>query len=191
MWDDFFDNRILDFDEVLIWFLDSFYNLLNVFYEHEYSWLFYLALFPAFLMLCFDIIMSFILSVRLRELRFFNVLSPKSWRVVNESRAYSQRYKAVFDSKNHPRESSLKYTRLSSFAMKLKQYKHAKAGDIIRCKDGQKFVYQGAKLGKDGSVLYVYRNNSGVYYSNMKPSQWSKSLGSQRNGSVVKSYKKK
>lgn len=153
-------------------------------YDSEFSWLFMFALLVPLISLCFDILMSFILSVRLREFRFFNVVSPKSWRMINEVRNRSINTPGMHDLKNHPRDIFLKYTRLSSLAVRLNQYKHAKAGDIIRCKDGFKSIYQGVKLKKDGSVLYKYETNSKVLFSTLKPSQWSKSTGSQRMNSV-------
>lgn len=182
--DSFFDYYIWDVYEVLDWLLETIRSFLSSLFDSEYSWLFYLALLPALLMFVFDILMTFILSVRLREFRFFNVVSPKSWRMVNEVRNRSVNNNLSSDLKNHPRDYFLKYTRLSSLAVRLNQYKHAKAGDIIRCKDGFKSIYQGVKLKKDGTVLYKYETNSKVLFSTLKPSQWSKSTGSQRMNSV-------
>lgn len=188
--DNFFDYALWDLYEVGYWLSDTIANFMHVVYESDYGWMFYLALMPFVLTFCFDLIMSFILSVRLRELKLFNAFSPKSWRMVNETRNRSINNYSMSDLKNHPRDTFLKYTRLSSLAVYLKQYKNAKAGDIIRSKDGFKSVYQGVKLNKDGSVLYKYETNSKVYFSSMKPSQWSKSTGSQRMDSVKFSIKK-
>lgn len=188
--DSFFDYYIWDVYEVLDWLLETIRSFLSSLFDSEYSWLFYLALLPALLMFVFDILMTFILSVRLREFRFFNVVSPKSWRMVNEARTRSINTPGMHDMKNHPRDILLKYTRLSSLAVRLNMYKHAKAGDIIRCKDGFKSVYQGVKLNKDGSVLYKYHTNNGILFSTMKPSQWAKSTGSQRMNSVKFTLKK-
>lgn len=180
----FWNHGIWDLFEVKDFILVMFTDFIDSFYETEYSWLFYFALLVPLMTFVFDLIMSFIFSVRFREFRFFNVVSPKSWRMVNESRNRSINNYSMSDLKNHPRDIFLKYTRLSSLAVRLNQYKNAKAGDIIRCKDGFKSIYQGVKLKNDGSVLYKYETNSKVLFSTMKPLQWSKSTGSQRMDSV-------
>lgn len=181
---------VWDLYDVSYWLSDTFRDFLIEIYESEHGWLFYMALLPFVLGFVFDLLMSFILSVRLRELRFFNTLSPKSWRMINETRSQSIRAPGSGDLKNHPRDTFLKYTHLSSLAVRLNLYKNAKPGDIIRSKDGFKSIYQGVKLNKDGSVLYKYHTNNGILFSTMKPSQWAKSTGSQRMSSVKFTLKK-
>ncbi len=188
--DNFFNNALWDLYDVAYWLSETIADFMHQIYESEWGWMFYLALMPFVLTFCFDLIMSFILSVRLRELKLFNAFSPKSWRMINESKNRSINNYSMSDLKNHPRDIFLKYTRLSSLAVRLNQYKHVKAGDIIRSKDGFKSVYQGVKLNKDGSVLYKYHTNNGILFSTMKPSQWAKSTGSQRMNSVKFTLKK-
>ncbi len=188
--DNFFDYALWDLYEVGYWLSELISDFMREVYESEWGWMFYLALMPFVLTFCFDLIMSFILSVRLRELKLFNAFSPKSWRMINETKNRSINNYSMSDLKNHPRDTFLKYTRLSSLAVRLNQYKHAKAGDIIRSKDGFKSIYQGVKLNKDGSVLYKYHTNNGILFSTLKPSQWSKSTGSQRMNSVKFTLKK-
>lgn len=188
---DFFNEALWDLVDCSYWLSDMFHDFLDVIYEsEEWGWMFYLALFPTLFLFVFDLMMTFILSVRLRELKLFNAFSPKSWRMLNDSRNRSINNYSMSDLKNHPRDTFLKYTRLSSLAVRLNQYKHVKAGDIIRSKDGFKSVYQGVKLNKDGSVLYKYHTNNGILFSTMKPSQWAKSTGSQRMNSVKFTLKK-
>lgn len=169
-------NRVLSFVR------STWMNMFNVLIRNdEWNFLFYFAMLPAFLMICFDIIMSIICSIRLRELKFFNVFSPRSWSTLSSS---------ATSVANHPRDYGLKYSRFGSLALHFKSYRNAKAGDVLRCKDGTRFTYMGGKL--HGNTLHhVYRSSNGtLYYSTLKPSKWVKSLGSSRLASVVHKKKK-
>lgn len=135
-----------------------------------------MALLPFVLMFCFDLLMSFILSIRHRELKFFNCFSPKSWRIIGDQR-------------NHTREVSLKYTRLSSLAVGMFRYKNACAGDVIRHKDGTRTTYLGTRM-HNGQYVYAYNTQNGIVFSTLKPSKWAKANGSQRADSTVKVFKK-
>lgn len=167
--------------------LQSLYGNIN------YNYLFYMALVPTVLMICVDIIFSFILSVRAKEFRFFNCLSSRSWqslRVNTGSVSSNRLYPLSGDAKNYSRDNSLKSFRLSDLSLRLMKYRKAKSGDVIRCVDGSRFVYVGLRLDAKNKPLYAYRSNSGVYYSSFNPRKWSNSNGSQRNLSIAKSVKK-
>lgn len=98
-----------DFQKVAIFVTNEARAFFNVVYRtNTWNFLFYTALLPGFLMLCFDIIMSMILSFRLRELRFFNLFSPRSWYALKNSSA---------DPKNYPRDNFLRYTHFSSHGL--------------------------------------------------------------------------
>ncbi len=167
-------------------FFDSFYRVFRFFeriftdfitkiYTGTHNYLFYMAFLPFVLMFVFDLVMSFIFSIKHRELKFFNVFSPKSWRIIGEQ-------------KNFPREVSIKHTRLSPLAIGLlryKSYKNARSGDIIRSKDGFKSTYLGSGL-HNGEQVFVYKTSNGFIFSTLRPYEWSKALGSQRNDSTVR-----
>ena len=165
-----------DFTTVSGWLRGEWMTMFNILIRrNQWNFLFYTAMLPAFLMLCFDIIMSIICSVRLRELRFFNVLSPRSWALYRSSSASIA---------NNPRDSSLKYSRLNGLSNYLKGYKTIKSNDVVRCKDGMRFIYLGSKL-NNGKLYHVYRSSNGsMYYSTLKPSKWSRSSGHSRMASV-------
>ena len=173
----------VDFQDVAGWFQGLVNKLFNtIIRKNDWNFIFYTAMLPAFLMLCFDIIMSIICSIRLRELRFFNVLSPRSWALFRSSSASVA---------NNLRDYSLKYSRFSGFFNYLRLYKTIKTNDIVRCKDGMRFVYLGAKQLYDSQMYHVYRSSNGsIYYSSMKPGKWSRSSGHSRMASVVLSRKK-
>lgn len=180
----FWSDGLWDFLMVGEYFLSWFDDLMNNIYESDYGWLFYMALLPPLMMFIFDLAMTFVLSVRCRELRFFNVVSPKSWHMLNNTKNSSLRNTSIIDNKLKSPLFFIRSFSLSPFAMRL-SYKKAKNGDIIRSKDGLKSVYAGCKLTADGKTLYKYRTNNGIYFSTLKPYQWAISKGSQRMDSVV------
>ena len=107
-------------------FFDSFYRVFRFFERMfgdlisrtykvtEYNFLFYMAFLPFVLMFVFDLVMSFILSIKYRQLKLFNALSSKSWRIIGEQ-------------KNFPREVSIKHSRLSPLTIGIlrnKSYKN-------------------------------------------------------------------
>lgn len=172
----------IDFTQVSGWCMGRWNNLFsNIIRKNDWNFLFYTAMLPAFLMLCFDIIMSVICSIRLREIKFFNVMSPRSWSLMRSSSASVS---------NNPRDYSLKYSRFSGVLNYLRLYKTIKTNDIVRCKDGMRFVYLGGKL-HGTQMCHVYRSSNGsIYYSTMKPGKWSRSTGHSRMASVVVSREK-
>lgn len=171
-----YEDFFIAFDSVIQFFRVQTNVFLNTIYgRYQWGYLFYCALLPSLLMFVFDIIMSFILSVRYRQIKFFNALSPKSWRIIGEQ-------------KNFPREVSIKHTRLSPLSIGLlryKSYKNARSGDIIRSKDGFKSTYLGSGL-HNGEQVFVYKTSNGFIFSTLRPYEWSKALGSQRNDSTVR-----
>ena len=64
-------------------------------------------------------------------------------------------------------------------------YKNARSGDIIRSKDGYKSIYLGSGL-YNGEQVFVYKNSNGLIFSTLRPFEWSRALGSQRNDSTVR-----
>ena len=119
--------------------------------------------------------MSFILSIRYRQFKIFNAFSVKSWRIIGEQ-------------KNFPREVSIKHSRLSPLTIGIlrnKSYKNARSGDIIRHSDGFKSTYLGSGL-HNGEQVFVYKTSNGVIFSTLRPLEWSKAKGSQRNDSTVR-----
>ena len=143
--------------------------------ETQYNFLFYMALLPFVLMFVFDLLMSFILSIRYRQIKIFNVFSAKSWRIIGEQ-------------KNFSRDVSLKHSRLSPLSIGIlrnKSYKNAQSGDIIHHKDGFKSTYLGSGL-HNGEQVFVYKTSNGVIFSTLRPNEWAKSKGSQRNDSTVR-----
>lgn len=167
---------LASFYRVFRFFERMFSDLITKTYKAtEYNFLFYMALLPFVLMFVFDVVMSFILSIRYRQIKIFNAFSAKSWRIIGEQ-------------KNFPREVSIKHTRLSPLAIGLlryKSYKNARSGDIIRSKDGFKSTYLGSGL-HNGEQVYVYKTSNGFIFSTLRPYEWSKALGSQRNDSTVR-----
>lgn len=191
------DSFFNDFYQVGLWVISHCRIFLQTVYSSNgWNFLFYTAFLPIILTFCADLIFSFILSFKTKEIRFFNVLSPKSWKSFSANRVNAplsnNRLRSISDLKNHGRDISPKYLHLSSLSIRLNnKYKKAKSGDIIRCKDGERFVYCGMRIDAKNSPLYAYRGKSGVYYSTMKPSKWSVSTGSQRGASIKMSYKNK
>lgn len=166
----------------------------TLFARNDYNFLFYTAILPFVLMFCADLIFSFILSFRVRKVQFFNVLSPASWKALNSNRlnqsVTSSRIRALNEVRYRGSDISPKYLRLSTLSLRLKNnYSKARVGDIIRCKDGERFIYCGLRLDVKNRHLYAYRNRGGVYYSTLKPSRWASSTGSARGDSIEESYK--
>lgn len=190
-WDQFF----YDFNLVGIKIISLWRQLLmNLYGNSRYNYLLYMALVPTVLMICVDIIFSFILSVRCREFRLFNCLSSRSWhslRVNTGSARNNRLYSLSVETKNHPRDFSLRSFRLSDLSLRLTKYRNAKAGDVIRCQDGTRFFYVGLRLDAKNKPLYAYRTNNGVYYSYLNPHEWSVASGSERKLSIAKVLRKK
>ena len=171
-------------------FFDGFYRVFRFFeriftdfitkiYTGTHGYLFYMAFLPFVLMFVFDLVMSFILSIRYRQIKIFNAFSSKSWRIIGEQ-------------KNYTRESALKFSRLSSLSigiLRYKSYMKARSGDLIRHKDGSRSTYLGTRL-YENKYLYAYKTQNGIVYSTLKPYNWSKANGSQRNDSTVKVFNK-
>ena len=132
-----------DFTTVAGWLRGEWMTMFNILIRrNQWNFLFYTAMLPAFLMLCFDIIMSIICSVRLRELRFFNVLSPRSWALYRSSSA------AVA---NHVRDGGFRFYRISSLGIKI----FTKLG-IMKPKTKTVFKYD-----KDGKGVVVHMPSYG------------------------------
>ena len=134
---------------------------------------------PVLLSLVFDIVMTFILSVRLREIRFFNCFSPRSWRlygdIKNRVKSSDLRLKSSL--------GSLRYTRLNrSLLMKFKKYRR---GDVVRADDGFKATYLGMRY-IDDNYYYAYKTSNGIFYSRLSPKQFVHSSGSQRIDNTVR-----
>lgn len=93
-----------------------FSKFFSTFYEYDGGYyLFITALLPFMLMFVVDILFSFIFSVRSREIRFFNVFSPKSWKSFN-----SQTYNRLPAERLKPSLLTLRYSRLSYFSTQQK-----------------------------------------------------------------------
>lgn len=173
------------FYEIGIFFIDNtmlFFS--NIYDDRRYNFLFYTAFLPVVLMFFTDVIFTFILSFRMKELRFFNVVSPRSWALFRETNSQL---------KNNVQSNELRYHGLSKFSLYLRSFhrlNRAQAGDIIRNrKDSSYSIYNGIRMYKD-KVYYSYVTNQGIVLSNLKPSKWASSTGSQRRNSIVKVYKK-
>lgn len=125
--------------------------------------LFWTALFPVILMIAFDIIMSFIFSIRARDIRFFNVLSPKSWRNFNAS-AYN----------NLPVERLKPLTSVNRFSSTFKNIfppYHYRVNDSFKLKNGYSATYVGCRY-IDGLKYYQYRILGKTYLSHLKPGKF-------------------
>ena len=135
------------------------------FYHGDGYYLFLTALLPFIFMFCFDIIMSFVFSVRCRHVRFFNVLSPRSWRTFNSS-AYnslpSDRLKAATPANRYS----------STFTNIFSPYIY-RVNDTIRCRSGVHAIYLGTRF-IDGKKSYLYRVGGTVYSSNLRPARFVK-----------------
>ncbi len=185
-----------DLMEVGSWVLNNIIRnfLQTVYASNSWNFLFYTALLPFVFMFSFDLIFTLIFSIHLKEFRFFNILSVKSWRLFSEQKFSRLNVPNVYRSselRNKGESLMFRFTRVTPFLTRLSRYSRAKCGDVIRCKDGERFVYVGMRLSADNKPLYAYRNGSGVYYSLLKPVKWSASSGSVRGTSIVDSYKNK
>ena len=178
--DDFF----VAFEKVITFYYSQTNRFLNVLYNQpKYNYLFYCALLPALLSLVFDIVMSFILSIRLREVRFFNCFSSRSWRLYGDTKNRVKSSDVRLKSFN----ASLRFTRLNSVLfMKFKKYR---AGDVVRANDGFKATYLGMRF-FDDNYYYAYKTSNGIYYSRLSPKHFVNSSGSQRIENTVKSVTK-
>lgn len=178
--DDFFSA----FEQVIKFYYAQTNRFLNQFYtNNKWNYLFYCAMLPAVLAIVFDIVMSFILSVRLREIRFFNCLSPRAWRLYGDAK---NRVNSS-DVRLKPSNGSLRYSRLNrALLMKFKKYRR---GDVVRADDGTKATYLGMRF-FDDNYYYAYKTSNGIYYSRLSPKQFVHSSCSQRIDNTVKSVTK-
>lgn len=134
-----------------------FLNFFSTFYEYDNGYyLFITALLPFMLMFVVDILLSFIFSIRGREIRFFNVLSPKSWKLFN-----SQTYNRL------PAER-LKPMTLTNRNVSLFQPYTYRVNDVLRLKCGLRATYLGIKY-VDGHKAYIYKVNHKIYSSTLSP----------------------
>lgn len=179
-----YDDFFTAFDSVIQFFRVQTNIFLNTIYgKMQWNYLFFCALLPVVLSFVFDIVMSFILSVRLREIRFFNCISARSWRLLGDSK---NRVNSS-DVRLKPFNASLRFTRFNSvLLLKFKKYK---SGDIIRCKDGFRATYLGMRF-VDNDYYYAYKTQNGIYYSVLNPKQFVNSSGLQRIENTVKSVTK-
>ena len=181
------DDFLTAFNEVILFFRTRTNVFLNTIYgKSEWSYLFYCALMPVVLAFVFDLVMSFILSFRLREIKFFNCFSVNSWRLISDSRnKYNNR--SISDSRIKPLFSFPRFTRLNMFM--IMKFRKFRAGDVIYSRDGLKATYLGMRL-KDDEYLYTYKTSNGIYYSRLSPKQFINSSGSQRIENTVDAVRK-
>lgn len=186
----FWNYGIWDLQEITLFLSEMWSDFIHVVYESDWSWLFMFPLFVALCSMCIDIIFSLVLSFRSREVKIFNAFSPKSWSLLVSHTRNCNRV-GISENKYRSRDWHFRQFSLTPFAFRLR-YKKAKAGDIIKCKDGQKTIYGGIYMGPQGQILYKYKTQNGVYFSTMNPYDWSNSNGSQRLDSAVmrSNYKK-
>lgn len=181
------DDFLIAFDEVIRFFRTRTNVFLNTIYgKSEWSYLFYCALLPVVLAFVFDLVMTFILSVRLREIKLFNCFSVNSWRLMSESRNKNIN-RSISDSRMKPLFSFPRFTRLNMFM--ILKFRKFRAGDVIYTRDGLKATYLGIRL-KDDKYLYAYKTSNGIYYSRLTPKQFAKSSGSVRLENTVDSVRK-
>lgn len=182
-WDQFF----YDFDTVSVFVIGNLRTLLqNIYGNSNWNFLFYAALIPVVLMFCSDLIFTLILSVRVRELRFFNCLSARSWRSLRMERFPSSnvRFRYIKGFKHYGGSLEPKFLRFSKLSVYLMKYRNIKAGDVIRTVDGLRFIYKGVYVMSDGHTSYIYENGRSKYYSSLAPKEWVKSSGSIRQDSL-------
>ncbi len=180
------DDFLIAFDEVIKFFRTRTNVFLNTIYgKSEWSYLFYCALLPVVLAFVFDLVMSFILSFRLREIKLFNCFSASSWRLYSDSRnKYNNR--SISDARMKPFFSFPRFTRLNMFM--ILKFRKFRSGDVIYSRDGLKATYLGMRLKYD-EYLYAYKTINGIYYSRLSPKQFIKSSGSQRINNTVESVR--
>lgn len=136
--------------------LNTFYNTSEI--KPKQSALFWTALFPVILMFAVDIIMSFIFSARSRNIRFFNVLSPKCWRSFNAAA-----YNHLSADRLKPLTSVNRYS--STFKSFVLPYR---VNDSFKLKNGYSATYVGCRY-IDGLKYYCYRILGKTYLSPLKP----------------------
>jgi hypothetical protein len=140
-------------------FFSTFYN------DGDKYPLFLTALLPFLLMFVVDIVFSFVLSIRAREVRFFNVLSPRSWRTFNSS-AYNSlppdRLKAATPANRHA----------STFTNIHMPFIY-RVNDTIRLRSGVHALYLGTKY-INGQKAFVYRIGGKIYSSTLRPGKLGK-----------------
>ncbi len=198
----FFDTYIWDLWEVYDYFIAMFNDFWSfLFNDERWNWIFYLIFFPVILMFIFDLVFSFILSVRMREFRFVNVLSPRSMTTFKSSlrghsssavssKSFIERNSRINgDVKNYPRENSLKYVRFAPAPLLKLMYSKVRAGDSVRTRDGSRFTYCGMRM-HEGKPYFAYRNKEGLYLSSVKPKSFYKVNMTKFKNSVVKFFKK-
>lgn len=148
------------FKYVLSRLFNTFYNTSEI--KPKQSALFWTALFPVILMFAVDIIMSFIFSARSRNIRFFNVLSPKCWRSFNAS-SYN----------NLPSDRLKPLTSVNHFSSTFKSFfppYRYRVNDSFKLKNGYSATYVGFRY-IDGLKYYNYRIQGKTYLSPLKPSK--------------------
>lgn len=148
-----------------------------------------------------DLLLSFVYSVRVREVKFINILSPRSMSSFKnglsshsvhsiQSKDYSNRNSRINgDVKNYPRENSLKYVRFMPAPILKILYSKVRAGDSVRTRDGSRFTYVGMRM-HNGNPYFAYRNKDGLYLSSIKPKSFYRINLSKFRSSVVKFFKK-
>lgn len=78
-----------DFRSVAVYVLSRLGSIFTNLYENpRFSFLFNMALLPIVLLAVFDIVFSFVLSVKLKRLVLFNIVSPRSWSFLKSSNNY-------------------------------------------------------------------------------------------------------
>ena len=78
-----------DFRSVAVYVLGKLGSIFSNFYENpRFSFLFNMALLPIVLFAVFDIILSFVLSFKMKRLVIFNIVSPRSWSFLRSSNNY-------------------------------------------------------------------------------------------------------
>lgn len=133
-----------------------FQSFFETFYEGSGYFLFLTALLPVILMFVVDIIFSFIFSIRVRHVRFFNVLSPKCWRSFS-----AQTYNSLPAERLKPMVNANR--NISLFP----PYTY-RVNDVIRLKSGLRATYLGVRY-IDGKRAYIYRIGGKVYSSFLQP----------------------
>lgn len=174
----FLDYGMWDLYEVMFWVYETFNDFLDKVFEGEYGWLFYLAFFPGVLLFVFDLVMTFILSFRCRQLRLFNVFSLKSWNAL--------RFR--YNSQRDIGQLRLRFTGFSSFSLRLRKFKKMRPGDTFRSVDGTKFTYGGMRVDSNGQFMYSYRSSDGIFLSPLKPAKWAKLTRGQQLESITITY---
>lgn len=198
----FFDVYFWDLLEVYEHFIDMFNDFFSfLFNDERWNWIFYMVFLPTVLMFVVDLLLSFIFSIRVREVRFINILSPRSMSTFKagfSSRSSSSLSSKKFNDrnsringyvKNYPRKNFLKYVRFAPAPLLKLVYSKVSAGDMVRTRDGSRFTYVGMRM-YDGKPYFAYRNKDGVYYSTIKPKSFYKSNVAKFKSSVVKFFKK-